>query len=120
MNIMVCVPKNQIDHFWNDECPEGCVENWTLSQRPSKLQPGEFIYFVINRKIVARAEVSGISDQSFTCESTGRQWRGFHVQWQPDDFEKFETARTVVDKGFRGFRYISDRQIERLQGIRHD
>jgi len=105
MNILVRVPKASTEHFWEAyEADYELEEFWNLSKKPKKLKIGDYIYFQIFDKIVAKAKVSRIEVSDETCLSTERVWSGCQVYWNEEDFERIEPMTGT--KLTRGFQYI--------------
>ena len=105
MNIIVPVPKSEIDHFW-DEPPPGSIEWWTLPRRPTKLNVGDYIYFAIAGSIVGRARVDELMvREDLVCSATGRHWKGCHVMWRSEDFQRTSVPGFHL-KQTRGFSYL--------------
>ncbi|MBP1047134.1 hypothetical protein I6N96_12705 [Enterococcus sp. BWM-S5] len=105
MEIVVTVPKREIDNFEKELVeiaadPE-LFKHFKLSKEPKKINVVEKIYFVVNGSVKYRANVYGFTKKGFTCHSTGRQQRGKFVIC--DDF--FEVEEKIEVRGFQGFRY---------------
>lgn len=102
-DIIVTVPRKEVANFWA-EGPADAVEWWTLPQAPKRLTWGDYIYFIVNGEVAARARVAVTAQDVRICEATGRRWGGCHVQWRARDFEELPRPRQS-HPGFRGFRY---------------
>jgi hypothetical protein len=113
-DIIVRVPKKEVEHFWEDTLL--AYEFWALGRTPVDLKVGNFIWFQIDKQIVARAPVDSIggsaannlvdknadTQQSITCETTGRRYTGCLVFWRSTDFEKLNhpLPGTNLQRGF--------------------
>lgn len=106
MNILVRVPKSEVEHFWEKFEIEGeeLDEFWSLSKMPKNALRLEYIYFQIGKEIVARAKICGLAINEELCLSTRRSWTGCQVYWHQKDFEKIEP---LPGKNLtRGFCYL--------------
>ena len=89
-DIIVPVPKNEADHFYEPARPEDGYPCWIVSRRPKDLEIGDYIYFHLNNEIVGRVRIKGMGEHSFECTVTGRPWSGFLMQWEAGDLEIFD------------------------------
>ena len=106
MDIIVTVPKSEIEHFWEETDEIFDQEFWNIGKVPRKLEIGDYIYFVVEGKCVARAKVNHIEDNNEQqCEWTDRFWSGCQIFWNKEDFEEIEPFEY---KGFQGFRYFNN------------
>lgn len=105
-DILVRVPKGEVDHFW-DEIPDGNVAWWTLSSTPRRFETGEHVYFQIGNEVVARARVEEIRVDERVCEDTGRTWKGCHLVWSKGALERLPSPceGTKLTRGFCYFSY---------------
>ncbi len=104
MNILVRVPKSEEEHFWEDT-PGAIYEWWTLGKTPTKLKPGDYIYFQIKDKIEARAFIHSIQKGDQSCDATDRLWKGVHIIWPISAFEKLDAPLPGLPLT-RGFCYV--------------
>lgn len=107
MNIIVTVPKKETQQFLGmleSSVDYGHMFNWKLSKYPTKLQPKDDIYFVVDGVLAVKASVMYWARKEIVCKATNKVWKG-HV---------LTCARPIpIDaqqkvKGFRGFRYLKD------------
>jgi hypothetical protein len=104
MDILVTVPLSQVAHFWREDHPPGSEEEfWSLGRVPRDLRPGDFIWFQIRGRIVARARVCRIERHGEDlCALEGRAWSGCLAYWRIPDFERvLEGPGSALTRGFQ-------------------
>lgn len=116
MNILVTVPKSEVEHFWEEPASSGGCECWKLSGLPLRTKPGEYIYFAIGGKIVARAPIADMGVMTFVCDTTGRRWSGPHILWKATEFERVSAPGRFP--ALRGFCYL-EKKVERRTEVQH-
>lgn len=105
IGIIITLPKSV---SWEDyelelaEAANGAVMNYKLSAFP-KIKKGDRCYVCHDGAVKGFMLITGFSEKSFTCTTTGKHWNGKFIErsgsFQPVEFEK-------PMKGFMGFRYI--------------
>lgn len=103
MNIVVHVPKDQLDHFYEDDS-EAIEEFWSLKFRPKKLSSGETIYFYNKGKIIGEAIVTRIEETDQECFITGQIWSNCQIYWLVETFKYLDQDISI--NLTRGFCYI--------------
>ena len=108
-DIVVKVPRDEVDHFWHELLPSGdreVEEFWHLPAPPRRCGAGDWIWFQVGDQLVARARIDRVHPKaSRICELTGRKWKGALVFWAAHDFEKLEHPMPGIPKFTRGVRY---------------
>lgn len=77
------------------------VMNFKVPFAPKNTDGIERVYLVHKGYIVGWQKFIGISDKSFRCTTTNRDWRGNFLQRTG----KFHKIEPIPYKGFQGFRY---------------
>lgn len=104
-DIMITIPKNI---SWEDYEKEleaaanGEVMNFKVQHFP-KTSKGNKCYIVHNGKVKGYMTISGLTEKSFTCSTTGKEWTGKFIE-RTGKFHKIEEYDM---KGFQGFRYLN-------------
>lgn len=78
------------------------VLNFKTSNFP-KTQAGNRCYLVHDGEIKGWMKIVGLSEDEFTCEITGKVWKGKFVQRSGP----FHYITPIDMKGFQGFRYAN-------------
>lgn len=76
------------------------VMNFKVKSFPNTTAGNKF-YIVHNGAIRGWMEIVGLSEESFTCSTTGKEWGGKFVQRSGE----FHPIDPIPMKGFQGFRY---------------
>ncbi len=86
----ITVDDSLIEHFW-EEPPEGSWEFWAF-RWPVKAKVGDPIFFVNNKKVIAKAVIALIEKPGESkCESTGKFENRWKVYWKPESFIDMRT-----------------------------
>src|SRR5436190_688941 len=103
-DIVITVPKSTDWEEYERElkkAEEGETLNFKLPNLPKGLVPEESrCYICYSGKILGYHIVSGLSEDGFTCTTTGKKWEGKFVQ-RTGKFHRLENP--VPMKGFQGF-----------------
>ena len=100
---MITIPKSI---KWSDyekelEAAEnGEILNFKVQHFP-KTNKGNKCYIVHNGKVKGYMIISNISEKTFRCTTTGKDWSGKFIERTG----KFYPVEETDMKGFRGFRY---------------
>lgn len=104
-DIIITVPKKI---SWDDYSQEleavkdgTQVMNYKVRSFP-KTSIGNKCYVVYDGFIRGWMEIVGLSEEEFTCTTTGRVWSGKFIQ-RSGEFHEIEP---IPMKGFQGFRYF--------------
>jgi hypothetical protein len=104
-DIVITIPKSI---SWEDYQKEidavkdgSQVMNFKVNHFP-KTKPGNKCYLVHNGFVKGWMEIVGLSEDNFTCTTTGRKWQGKFIQ-RSGPFHEIEPK---LMKGFQGFRYF--------------
>ena len=104
-DIIITIPKS-ID--WDDYQKElnavadgKQVMNFKVNNFP-KTSIGSKCYLLYDGFIRGYMYIVGLSEKSFTCSTTGKNWNGKFIERSG----KFYTITPIPMKGFQGFRYF--------------
>ena len=106
MDIIITIPKGT---SWDDYKKElvaaenGEIMNFKVTNFPTKASVGSKCYVVYDGKVMGYMLISGMSEKSFVCSTTGKHWDGKFIERSG----KFYPTDPVEMPGFRGFRYYS-------------
>lgn len=78
------------------------VMNFKVNHFP-KTDIGSRCYLLYDGAIRGWMEIVGLSEDDFTCSTTGKKWKGKFIQ-RSGPFHKIEP---IPMKGFQGFRYFN-------------
>lgn len=78
------------------------VLNFKVNSFPKYTKKGNKCYLVHNNYMVGWLYVIGFEEKEFTCQTTGKKWKGKFILRSP----KFNKIEPIYMKGFRGFRYL--------------
>lgn len=76
------------------------VMNFKVRHFP-KTKKGNKCYIVHNGKLKGWMYITGLSEKSFTCTTTGEKWEGKFIERSGP----FHVIDEISMKGFRGFKY---------------
>ena len=79
------------------------VMNFKVSSFPNTA-PGNKFYIVHDGFIKGWMKIVGLSEENFTCSTTGKKWSGKFVQRSGP----FNYIEPIPMKGFQGFRYYNN------------
>lgn len=106
-DIIVHVPPSRLATFFTNNGADP-FNFWTLRRKPVDLHKGDFIWFEVQRAVIARARVFSFSTKAQRCEITNKVYAGgTHVVWRKVDFEQLErplTKRKIAPS--KGFAYM--------------
>jgi len=104
-DIVITIPKSvKWDDYQKeiDAVKDGSqVMNFKVNHFP-KTEPGNKCYLVHDGNIRGWMEIVGLSEEDFTCTTTGKDFKGKFIQ-RSGPFHKIEP---MPMKGFQGFRYF--------------
>lgn len=107
MDIIITLPKGTSWEEYKKEInavADGSeVMNFKVTNFPTKTSVGSKCYLVYDGRIMGYMLISGLSEKSFTCSTTGRQWSGKFIERSG----KFHDIEPIKMAGFRGFRYFN-------------
>jgi len=83
-DLLVNVPKFEQARFW--DITE--LEEWRIRLKTERLEPGDFIWFSMFGKLVAKARVSSVQCGGKCCGLTGCIRSGCIVILHAEDFER--------------------------------
>lgn len=106
-DIIVTIPKKikWVDYEKELEAVKDGVEvmNFKVNHFP-KTKEGCKCFILHDGKIKGWMEIVGLSEEKFTCTTTGKKWSGKFVQ-RSGPFNKIDE---IPMKGFQGFRYMKE------------
>ncbi len=108
MNIIITIPKT-VD--WKDYRHElaragsGEVMNYKVAHFPKKAKVGDRCYVMHYGYIRGWMKITGFSEKSFTCTTTGNKMSGKFIERSG----KFHWINPIKHKGFQGFRYYEEK-----------
>lgn len=79
------------------------VLNFKVSYFPKETDVGCKCYLLHCVYIIGWMKIVGLEENDFTCEVTGRVWKGKFIQRSGD----FHQITPIPMKGFQGFRYFN-------------
>lgn len=104
IDIIITIPKSI---SWKDYEKElakvrdgSQVMNFKVSNFP-KTKSGNRCYLVHNGEVKGWMKIVGVSEEEFTCTTTGKQWKGKFIKRSGP----FHYIEPLEIKGFQGFRY---------------
>lgn len=103
-DIIITIPKSI---NWKDYQQElnaaanGEVMNFKVNSFPNTAI-GKRCYVVHDGEIKGYMIISGMSEKSFTCTTTGKEWKGKFIERTG----KFYKIDSIKMKGFQGYRYF--------------
>ena len=107
MDIIITIPK---DTNWEEYKKEieavadgSEVMNFKVTNFPTKASVGSKCYLAYDGNVMGYMLISGMSEKSFTCSTTGKYWDGKFIERTG----KFYDIEPVKISGFRGFRYFN-------------
>ena len=87
-----------------DEAEYGMILNFKVPNFPKNIQIGKSKCYLCHDGFVkGYMIISGLNETSFTCEVTGKPWKGKFVQ-RTGNFYKIDS---IPMKGFQGYRYFN-------------
>jgi hypothetical protein len=105
-DIIITIPKTI---KWEDYLKElkaaeqGEILNFKVRSFPNT-GPGKRCYVVHDGHIKGYMIITGMSEKSFNCTTTGKHWSGKFIERTG----KFYALKPIEMQGFRGFRYVND------------
>ncbi len=78
------------------------VLNFKVSNLPKNTKAGNKCYMVYRGFIIGWMKITGLTENEFTCTTTGKKWKGKFIQRSG----KFNNIEPIPYKGFQGFRYM--------------
>lgn len=107
MDIIVTIPKktNWEDYQKElDMAADGSHQlNYQVRHFPRFASVGDRCYVVHNNKIRGYMIISGFSEQSFTCQTTGKKFNGTKFIQRTGKFHEIDP---IPHKSFRSFKYF--------------
>ena len=103
-DIIITIPKSIKWEEYEKEllaAEKGEVLNFKVNNFP-KTSIGNKCYVCYNSNIIGYHIISGLSDKSFDCTTTGQNWSGKFIE-RTGEFHKIDP---IPMKGFQGFRYF--------------
>lgn len=79
------------------------VLNFKVPFFPKETGVGSKCYLIHQGHIRGWMKIVGMSEEEFTCEVTGKKWRGRFIQRSGP----FHKITPIPMKGFQGFKYIN-------------
>lgn len=79
------------------------VMNFKVPNFPKGIKKGDKCYVVHNGYIKGWMEIIGFSEETFTCNTTNKEWSGKFIK-RSGPFHYL--SEKIPMKGFRGFRYF--------------
>lgn len=80
------------------------VMNYKVAKFPKELNIGDRVYLCYDGNIIGWQTFVGFSNGEFTCDTTGKDWKGGFIQ-RSGPFHYLKEP--IPCKGFRGFKYIN-------------
>ena len=115
-DIIVTVPKTiSWEEYLKElsKAEQGETMNFKVTHMP-KVEKGDKCYICHDGEIKGYMLISGTSNKSFDCTTTGKHWDGNFIERTG----KFFDIKPIKMKGFRGFRYFKNTNESKLSMIK--
>lgn len=106
MNIAITIPQKIPWKEYEKElraAENGSILNYKVRSFP-KVEVGAKCYIVYKGIVKGWMKITGFSEKEFTCDITGKHWKGKFVERAG----KFHAVKPTPMAGFRGYRYVDE------------
>lgn len=103
-DIIITIPRDTNWSTYEQELAKaeaGEIMNFKVHAFPKGCKVGDKCYLCYKDQVVGYMHVCGLSEEPFTCTTTGNDFEGKFIQRSG----KFHKINPIPMKGFRGFRY---------------
>ena len=112
-DIIVRIPEDQLQHFWNDKGETALTAFWRFPFRPRQAREDEdYIWFVTRAGVVAGAAIYRITDEKIDSPDPSGKW---NVEWIGNWMVELDPPEASVQFASRGFRYAKPEEQELLR-----
>ena len=88
------------------------VMNFKVPNFPTGIKKGDRCYILHKGVVKGWMEITGFTEQPFTCTTTGKSWKGKFIQ-RSGPFHYID--KDIRMKGFQGFRYFNEKLLSDKQ-----
>lgn len=117
-SIVITIPSNKSWSEYEKELAQVAdgrqVLNFKVANFPKGVKVGDRCYVVYRGLIVGWMSIAGMSEKSFRCSTTGKEWKGRFIE-RSGKFHYLDEK--IPMKGFQGFRYFSLYRYMRDRGL---
>lgn len=112
MDIIITIPKKTKWEDYQKELDMAATGEYNMNYQvrhfPRQAGIGDRCYVVYDGIIKGYMIITGMSSESFTCQTTGDEFEGNFIQRTG----KFHKVKPVPKKSFRGFRYFGMSNVD--------
>lgn len=112
-DIIVRIPKDQVAHFRNDKLASP-ISFWRFSNKPKRLNVGDYIFFTRPEGVVAGASVTEITDAPGFVETLDPVGN-WNATWKGRQTHLFDPPLADIQYAQQGYRYLTPAEQMRLR-----